>query len=232
MSNATISACAALLARALAAFERPDEFDEAARRKLVEDICSFQRRLAWDTDPGNADLHIGIINRAANACIHTAPSRGVLLSKLASHCRDWWPAFANKPAHRLLDDETFVLRVREQVRDAVIATFAIRATTDNGRLDDMLAQGRYCVLSTAHLCTATTDLLDRWAVAMPHERPVIVAGGVHGWFVSADDLAIHRLGQLPADLRAAVRFGHARGFDYLLFDCDAACVSGLPVHAW
>jgi hypothetical protein len=125
----------------------------------------------------------------------------------------------------------FIRHFQHRVPDVSISTWTVRDVPDAGH-DDLLATGSYCILSTTHLSTATTDLLDRWSSALAHERPLAVAGSFQGWFVSAREVGPIVREQLPDDLRSTIRFAHDRGFDDILFDCDARHLPGLPVHDW
>ena len=81
---------------------------------------------------------------------------------------------------------------------------------------------RVCVLSTGHLTGATLNLLN--ATPMP-DWPV--AGGqlMYGFYVYAHDEMDEGA---PADLSACCTWAHARGFDYIQFDADAALREELP----
>ncbi|MDE8652149.1 hypothetical protein [Novosphingobium album (ex Liu et al. 2023)] len=95
-----------------------------------------------------------------------------------------------------------------------------------------IEQGRYCVLSTAHLTFQTADCLDKWASWPPSDRPIDIAASVYGWFVPTRDLLEERRANLPEDLLGLIAFGRARGFQFVLLDCDADCAEDLPVHDW
>ncbi|KAB2855861.1 MAG: hypothetical protein F9K41_07975 [Sphingopyxis terrae] len=92
--------------------------------------------------------------------------------------------------------------------------------------------GRYCVLTTAHVSTATASSLDEWCSSAATDRPINVASTVYGWFVPVREVDEPTLARLPADLLAAMKFARERGFDHILFDCDAGGVEDLPQHNW
>ena len=64
------------------------------------------------------------------------------------------------------------------------------------------------------------------------DRPLNVASSIYGWFVPTRQIDPATQGQLPGDLLAAICFGRDRGFDHVLFDCDAGTTDELPVHNW
>lgn len=96
----------------------------------------------------------------------------------------------------------------------------------------LLETGRYCVLGTAHLSVATADMLDHWSSERAQDRLLNIASCIYGWFIPTREIDAATRRQLPADLLAAMQFGRDRGFDHILFDCDAATVDGLAVHNW
>ncbi|MFT4055133.1 MAG: hypothetical protein QM681_11560 [Novosphingobium sp.] len=95
-----------------------------------------------------------------------------------------------------------------------------------------IEEGRYCVLSTAHLTVQTADLLDRWASWPPSDRPIDIAASVYGWFVPVYALTEECRARLPDDLLRLIAFGRERFFQFLLLDCDGERFRDLPVHTW
>jgi hypothetical protein len=78
-------------------------------------------------------------------------------------------------------------------------------------------------LSTGHLSLATRELLERSEDC----AELGVTWRPDGYFLSADPENFrHR--DLPPDLLHCVRYAHANGAAYLLFDTDAAQQDGLP----
>ena len=78
-------------------------------------------------------------------------------------------------------------------------------------------------LSTGHLSLATRELLERAEDC----ADVGVTWRPDGYFLSADPENF-RQRDLPPDLLHCVRYAHANGAAYLLFDTDAAPQEGLP----
>ncbi|MCL8382077.1 DUF5983 family protein [Xanthobacter aminoxidans] len=81
-------------------------------------------------------------------------------------------------------------------------------------------------LSTEHMKPETAHNLDVTPIA-----EWSVAGGRtgHGYFIYAHD---EDDGSIPPDLWAVMCFARERGAEYILFDCDAATVEGLPTFDW
>lgn len=89
---------------------------------------------------------------------------------------------------------------------------------------------RFVVLSTGHLTEETAHNLDHLKVG---DWPV--CGGhfsTYGWFMWVVPAQEHADADLPADLRTVFKFCDDHGFGYVLFDCDAALVEGLPCYDW
>jgi len=80
-------------------------------------------------------------------------------------------------------------------------------------------------LSTGHLSLATRELLERSEDC----ADVGVTWRPYGYFLSADPESF-RDKELPPDLLHCVRFAHANGAAYLLFDTDAEVQEGLPYY--
>jgi hypothetical protein len=78
-------------------------------------------------------------------------------------------------------------------------------------------------LSTGHLSLATRELLERSEDC----ADLGVTWRPDGYFLSAN-LDNFRDRDLPPDLLHCVRYAHANGAAYLLFDTDAAQQDGLP----
>ena len=87
--------------------------------------------------------------------------------------------------------------------------------------------------SSDHLSADTWTWLDAQLaedrLRDPTSTPAVtIAGGRtrYGWFVYAPEDAAEGL---PADLTAVLVRARAEGAEYVLFDCDAALIDGLPV---
>ncbi|WP_354293656.1 hypothetical protein [Sphingomonas sp. 1185] len=118
-----------------------------------------------------------------------------------------------------------------QRNDAAGFTAFLDGRTSTPAEDGDLEQGRYCVLSTTHISHETSEWLESLSVGPPPPAPISVASTFYGWFVATREPDVPTE-QIPDDLLAAMRFGRARGFDQILFDCDASVVDGLDVHDW
>ena len=78
-------------------------------------------------------------------------------------------------------------------------------------------------LSTGHVTDpATREMLND----NTSENYPTLGGSTHyGWFVYANEENHYNI---PADLWACMVFARLHGADYILFDCDAGPVEGLP----
>lgn len=92
--------------------------------------------------------------------------------------------------------------------------------------------GRHLVLSTMHVAVKTADMLDGWATLEPSSRPLAVASTHYGWFIPTREAEDPDRKQIPNEVLAAMQVGREQGCDYLLFDCDAGEVEGLPTFPW
>lgn len=233
MSDNSIRSFAQLLARARAAIETPADLDDAARTAVVEDIAMFEDCLARDAIPWGFDIHIGSIDHKHGTNHYAALSRKALMAEVAEYCREWWSDIDDRRDPATLDDETIADIYFDDHPSEYLRTDRVRI---NPPLADMktssLETGHYCVLTTAHLSTATANSLDEWSTAETSERPINVASTVYGWFVPAREVDELTQAKLPTDLLAAMNFARAHGFDHILFDCDAGSVEALPKHDW
>lgn len=80
-------------------------------------------------------------------------------------------------------------------------------------------------LSTGHLSLSTRELLERSEDC----AELGVTWRPDGYFLSADPETARHL-DLPPDLLHCVRYAHANGADYVLFDTDAEIQEGLPYY--
>jgi hypothetical protein len=92
--------------------------------------------------------------------------------------------------------------------------------------------GRYLVLGTVHVSMKTAELLDAWALLEPASRPLCVASTHYGWFIPTREIEGPDRLAIPDELLAAMALGRVQGCDYLLFDCDACAINGLPSFPW
>ena len=233
MPDNSIRAFAQLLARARAAIETPADLDDAARTAIIEDISAFEDCLARGAIPWGFDIHIGSIDHKHGTNHYAALTQEALMAEVAEYCREWWSDIDDGRDPATLDDETIADIYFDDHPSEYLRTDRVRIDPP---LTDMqpsnLETGHYCVLTTAHLSTATANSLDEWSTAETSERPINVASTVYGWFVPAREVDELTRSKLPADLLAAMNFARAHGFDHILFDCDAGSVEALPKHDW
>lgn len=181
------------------------------------------------------DLHAAAILHRHGANIHAAIDEATLDAELAAWCRTWWQEIRDDRDPLSLDDEEVIRAYFEQhssdslVKDRAQVTFPLLPTDEP---EPSLEEGRYCVLSTAHLTVHTANLLDKWATWPPTDRPIDIAASTYGWFVPARPLDDDRRRQIPGDLLRLIDFGRDRVFQFLLFDCDGERADELPVHDW
>lgn len=93
------------------------------------------------------------------------------------------------------------------------------------------------VLSTAHVTKETAEWLDK--IDWLNEGPAGNTYGTYGWFTYAHDdntcepSAPHAPeGEYPADLWAVFQKARELGASYVLLDCDATEIDGLPEYDW
>ena len=79
-------------------------------------------------------------------------------------------------------------------------------------------------LSTAHIRPETSDSMEAGGPIVAYEK------GDYGFFVP--DCEGNAQDEIPADLAECLAFARARGCSWLMFDCDAEQVPGLPVYDW
>lgn len=87
-------------------------------------------------------------------------------------------------------------------------------------------------LSTAHVTADTAAQLDDRQHQMLGIAPFICfQKDDYGWFVhvpTVPEVTWH--GQIPPDLNACMAMARAEGCTWLMFDCDADPVEGLPTY--
>jgi len=82
--------------------------------------------------------------------------------------------------------------------------------------------------STAHISKETGDWLSGRLSVLDPGMSVMV--GQYGWFVWVG--AHETVGDMPADLRAVLKYARAAGADYLMLDADAPKLPDLTTHEW
>lgn len=181
------------------------------------------------------EVHTAVIEHRHGMNIHVAVDAMALDEEIAAYCREYWSEIDDgRDPNNLSDAEVisnyFECHPSEScTKDRMrIAPVAHQRALVAGSIE----QGRYCVLSTAHLTVHTASCLDKWASWPPSDRPIDIAASVYGWFVPTRAIDDDRRAQLPQDLLRLIAFGRAHGFQFLLFDCDGSDVDGLPLHHW
>lgn len=233
MSDNNMRGFAQLLARARAAIETPGDLDEAARDALTEDIATFEECMAAERLLWPIEVFVGTIDHPHGVNHYVALTREHLMTEIAEYCREWWVEIGDKRDPAGLDDETVADRYFDDHPREYLVTDRIRI--EPALLDRSLPNveaGRYCVLSTAHLSTATATMLTEWCADAGTDRPINVASTHYGWFVPTRESDEATGALLPADLSAAMQYARSGGFDHILFDCDAGGVDGLPAFDW
>lgn len=233
MSDNNMRAYAQLLARARAAIETPGDLDDAARSVLTEDIGAFEDCLTAGKLPWPLDVHVGSIEHRNGTNQYAALTREALLAEIGKYCREWWADIEDQRDPAQLEDEAVADRYFEDHSSEYL--IADRVRIDPAPFDRLMPDveaGRYCVLSTGHLSTATATLLTKWCTDAGSDRPINVASTLYGWFVSTRESDDAMRALLPADLSAAIQYGRTGGFDHILFDCDADAIDALPAFDW
>lgn len=90
--------------------------------------------------------------------------------------------------------------------------------------------GKYLDLSTAHLTPATHGLLDD---APDHLPTVMKHPDGYGWlvYVHQDDVDPEEdTENIPPDLLACLNLAREHGCGWMVFDCDADTIPGLPTY--
>ncbi|MDE0945860.1 MAG: hypothetical protein OSA39_03295 [Sphingobium sp.] len=181
------------------------------------------------------EVHTAVIEHRHGMNIHVAVDATALDVEIAAYCREYWSEIDDACDPNNLSDAEAISNyfechpsescTKDRMRIAPVAhPFPPAAGS--------IEQGRYCVLSTAHLTVHTASCLDKWASWPPSDRPIDIAASVYGWFVPTRAIDDDRRAQLPQDLLRLIAFGRAHGFQFLLFDCDGSDVDGLPLHHW
>lgn len=225
----------ALLARARAALETPDDLNAAALAALIEDIGVCEDALSLSQLPWPIDVHAASIVHRHGINLHVAVDGASLNAEIAAFCREWWSEIKNKRDHEALSDGEVIVAYFDRhpsesyIKDRVRLVPASHPQTVVAKT---IEQGRYCVLSTAHLTVQTARLLDEWAAWPPTDRPIDIAASVHGWFVPTRLPGQAQQARLPDDLLKLMAFGRERAFRFLLLDCDGENAEALPVHDW
>lgn len=222
-----------LLARAHRAIEAPTRLADENRAALLDALAKAETHIAGPDVPWPIEIHVGTIAHRHGVDTYVALSRTDLTAKIAAFCRKYWSEINNPRDPDTLDDDTVASAYFGRRSDEYLETDRIEvAPTLTALAAELVETGWYCVLGTAHLSNATADLLDQWCSENAPNRPVNIASSIYGWFVPTRKVDPVTQGELPEDLLAAMNFARERGFDHILFDCDAGTVETLPVHSW
>lgn len=225
----------ALLARARAALETPDDLDAAALAALIEDIGVCEDALSQSQLPWPIDVHAAVIEHRHATNIHVAVDESTLDAEIAAFCREWWSEIDDERDPEALPEAEVIATYFDQHPSESYFKDQIRlgpASHPRTAVAERIEQGRYCVLSTAHLTVQTAGLLDQWASWPPTDRPIDIAASVYGWFVPTRLPGEAQQVQLPDDLLKLMAFGREHAFRFLLLDCDGDSADALPVHDW
>lgn len=233
MSDNSIRAFAQLLARARAAIETPGDLDDAARNALIEDVAAFEDSLTAGGLPWPFEIHVGTIDHRRGTNRYVALTREALMAEIAGYCREWWSEIDDERDPTDMQDEAIAASYFEDNPGEFISTDCLRIEPPSIDLQlPSLETGRYCVLSTAHVSTATASLLEKWCSEVGRNRPINVASTIYGWFVPTRDVDDGARSLLPDDLLRAISFGRTGRCEHILFDCDADTVEALPTYDW
>ncbi|QOT72305.1 hypothetical protein H5V43_03940 [Sphingobium fuliginis] len=223
---------ARLLTRARRAIEDPARLVEHDRAALLGALASAETHVAGSPMPWSLEIHIASVEHRHGLNHYVALTSAELMSEVAAYCRECWTEISDARDPATLDDETVASSYFDNREDEHLSTDRIELGASPPAAGYLLETGWYCVLANAHLSTSTADLLDQWCSKEATDRPLNIASSIYGWFVPTRQIDPGTHDQLPDDLLAAIRFGRERGFDHILFDCDAGTADGLPVHSW
>lgn len=223
---------ARLLARARRAIEDPASLVEHDRAALLGALASAESHVAGSPMPWSLEIHIASVEHRHGLNHYVALTRAGLMGEVAAYCREGWTEISDPRDPATLDDEAVAGVYFDIHENEHLSTDRIELGASPPAAGYLLETGWYCVLATAHLSTSTADLLDHWCSKEATDRPLNIASSIYGWFVPTRQIDPDTQGQLPNDLLAAICFGRDRGFDHILFDCDAGTADGLPVHSW
>lgn len=223
---------ARLLARVRRAIEDPASLVEHDRAALLGALTSAETHVAGSPMPWSLEIHIASVEHRHGLNHYVALTRAGLMGAVAAYCREGWTEISDPRDPATLDDEAVASVYFDIHENEHLSTDRIELGASPPVAGYLLETGWYCVLATAHLSTSTADLLDHWCSKEATDRPLNIASSIYGWFVPTRQIDPGTQDQLPAELLAAIRFGRERGFDHILFDCDAGTADGLPVHSW
>lgn len=222
-----------LMARARRAIESPTRLVDKDRAALLDTLARAEIQVADSDILWPIDLHVSTIAHRHGSDHFAALSREALLIRVGTFCRENWTEINDPRDPDSLDDETVATVYFDRHPDEHLETNRISVAPSATVLAaERVETGWYCVLGTAHLSTSTADLLDQWCSEEARDRPINIAGSVYGWFVPARRPDPVTEAKLPNDLLAAMNFARERGFDHILFDCDADTSETLPVRSW
>lgn len=148
-----------------------------------------------------------------------APAMLAALRKISQQA-DGFAFNSDADVFRFVDNVAAIVR---PILARIDGTPTAQAAAPTGEGDGL--EGHYMLaLSTAHIRPETSDTMAAGMAGVAYEK------GDYGFFVPVPSPAdeVRRC----EDLAACFAFARARGFSWLMFDCDAEQVDGLPVYDW
>lgn len=82
----------------------------------------------------------------------------------------------------------------------------------------------FLTVSTGHLSVAESKVKHT-------DWPVMCMDFEYGWFAYVGDMGLIDANKWPG-LHAVGSLAKRRGIEYVLFDCDAGTVEGIPTYEW
>lgn len=87
--------------------------------------------------------------------------------------------------------------------------------------------------STGNVSEQTARFLDYLDAdtGIEPDLPITYVKGGYGWWVRVNPDRADQ-SKVPADLLGVISFAHQHGCEWVMFDCDADPIEGLPFYDW